>query len=57
MWQGWEKWGDPSWKPGVSQEKMPPWRGGWVSSDLHPLEVNALSLCLVFVLSKANFGR
>lgn len=38
MWQGWEKWGDPSWKPGVSQEKMPPWRGGWVSSDLHPLE-------------------
>lgn len=38
MWQGWEKWGDPSWKPGVSQEKMPPWRGGWVFSDLHPLE-------------------
>lgn len=38
MWQGWEKWGDPSWKPGVSQEKMPPWRAGWVSSDLQPLE-------------------
>lgn len=38
MWQGWEKWGDASWKPGVSQEKMPPWRGGWVSPDLQPLE-------------------